>query len=93
MDCCNSCLPPPLIWAATIKRWILRDKSDLFHLTDGGDCICCRNYNNKEIGHASLHNVAMADHAYDADFHDYDNCDAPLVGLGTVQCLPTPNKG
>jgi hypothetical protein len=43
---------------------------------DGGDFISCPDNNNKEIGCASLHDVATAYCAYDADCHDYYNHNA-----------------
>ncbi len=70
----------------------LRDKSDLLHLTDGKDFISCRDDDDKEISHASPHGIAMADRAYDADYHNYGNCDAPsqLHGLGRGLCNICP---
>ncbi len=49
-----------------------------------------------EISCASLNYVMMADHAYDADYHDYYNCDALSqtcgLGLGLCNVCPPPTK-
>jgi hypothetical protein len=52
----------------------------------GGGFISCQTNNDKEIGHASsLHNVVMANCTYDADYLNYNDCDAPSQLSGSVQ--------
>jgi hypothetical protein len=62
--------PPPFDLESSNQEVKLRDYSNLSHPTDGRDFISCRNNNNKEIGHASLHDIETADHAYAVDYHD-----------------------
>jgi hypothetical protein len=50
-----------------------------------GGLISCHNNHNEKTGCVStLHNVATADHPYNADYHNYDDCNAlsQLRGLG-----------
>ncbi len=74
----------------------LRDKSDLLHPTDGGDFISHCNDNNEEIGSASLLDIVTVDCAYNKDYHNYDNCDAPSqshgLGQGLCNVCPPPTK-
>jgi hypothetical protein len=50
------------------------------------------NDDNEEIGCTSLHNVAMADCTYNANYHNYNDHDAAsqLCGLGQGLCNVGP---
>ncbi len=50
----------------------------------GGDFISCHDDEDKEISHASLHGIAMADCTYNADYHNYGNHDTPSHCTGWV---------
>ena len=88
---------PPFDLGGKNREVELRDKSVLLHPTDWGDFISCCHNDNKEIGcTSSLHDVATADRACNADYHDYDDHNAPSqlcgLGWGVWNVCPHPTK-